>query len=104
MKLIIVDDEPLVLEHLQYLCGDIPGWDIAGAFTDPLQALRYIQEHPVELAVLDIQLSKMSGLDLLSRLRAVLPKLQAIFVTAYEEYSLAAWQENACGECCFYFW
>ena len=45
MKIILVDDEPLILEELEYLCGDVPGVEIVGSFTDPAAALETVNAY-----------------------------------------------------------
>ena len=96
MKIILVDDEPLVLEELRYLCDGLPGVELCGAFSDPARVLAYGQAHPVDFAFLDIQMPGMTGLELLKRLRVYHQDLQAAFVTAYDQYALEAYREDAC--------
>ena len=57
----------------------------------------YCQKHPVNVAFLDIEIGKSSGLDLCRRLTEILPMLNVIFLTAYAKYSLDAWETQACG-------
>lgn len=97
MNILLVDDEPLVLEELKYLCRGIDGATVRAAFTDPAQALDFAAHEPVDIAFLDIRLPGLSGLQLLRQLRLIHPTLQAVFVTAYEEYAMDAWREEACG-------
>lgn len=97
MKIILVDDEPPVLEKLQYLCATLPGIEAVGAFTDPAQALACVRQQAVDFAFLDISMPGMSGLELLRALRQVQPNLQAAFVTAHDQYALDAFRADACG-------
>lgn len=96
MKIILVDDEPLILEELEYLCGDVPGVEIVGSFTDPAAALECVKHKAVDFAFLDISMHGMSGLELLHALHGVQQNLQAAFVTAYDQYALEAYREDAC--------
>lgn len=57
MKIILVDDEPLILEELEYLCGDVPGVEIVGSFTDPAAALECVKHKAVDFAFLDSWIS-----------------------------------------------
>ena len=65
MKIILVDDEYLILDELEYCCSQIEGVEVCGAFEEAQEALAYIQEHEVDFAFLDIQMPGMTGLELL---------------------------------------
>ena len=95
--ILVVDDEKTVLEgSLRVLAEVLPGTEIVG-FTKPSEAILYCKKHPVNVAFLDIEIGKSSGLDLCRRLTEILPMLNVIFLTAYAKYSLDAWETQACG-------
>lgn len=96
MRIIFVDDEPLILEELEYLCKDKEDLHICGSFTNPEDALNYIQKNRVDFAFLDISMPKMTGLELLEKMRGIQKNMQAAFVTAYDQYALEAFQKDAC--------
>lgn len=58
------------------------GHEVAG-FTDEEEALRYVREHRVDLAVLDIKLGKMNGLEVLAELKRIDPAIRAVMLTGY---------------------
>jgi len=90
MKVILVDDEPLSLNLFKIECGNMPGFDVAGFFDNPADALAYARENPVDFALLDIDMPEMSGIELANRLRALRPGMVIIFVTAHPEYAADA--------------
>jgi len=53
------------------------------AFTEEQQALEHARAHPVDLAILDIRLLKMSGVEVLEELRSISPATRAIMLTGY---------------------
>jgi DNA-binding NtrC family response regulator len=53
------------------------------AFTEEESALEYVRDHEVDLAILDIKLKKMSGVDVLASLRKIRPQAKAIMLTGY---------------------
>lgn len=55
-------------------------------FSNPKVALEYAKKEPVDLAILDIAMPEMNGVDLLKELRAIQPQMLIVFVTAYNEY------------------
>lgn len=96
MKIILVDDEALILDELEYLCEKIEGIEIVGSFQVPADAVEYVRNNPVEFAFLDIQMPGITGLKLLKKLREYQKNLQAAFVTAYDQYALEAYRNDAC--------
>lgn len=96
MKIMIVDDELLILEELSYLCANLPDVQVCGAFCNPAEALEYASCHLVDFAFLDIRMPGITGLELLEKLHGMQSNLQAAFVTAYDQYALDAYRKDAC--------
>ena len=95
MKIIIVDDERLGVRQFQMEAESVIGTEIAGAFTNPEEALEYARENPVEAAFLDIEMPVMNGLVLAQKLREIIPGIVIIFVTGYEQYAMDAFRIKA---------
>ena len=95
MKIILIDDEPLILEELSYLCEKHKDIEICGKFVNPKQALQYVAGHPVDFAFCDIRMPGITGLELLDQMHKEKPDLQAAFVTAYDQYAFDAYQLDA---------
>ena len=94
---ILVDNEKIILTgSLPVLERALPGASISG-FTKPSEALEFASHTPVDLAFLDIEMGKKSGLALCSELQEINPRTNVIFLTAYEGYSLDAWSTGASG-------
>jgi DNA-binding NtrC family response regulator len=53
------------------------------AFTDEEPALTFIAERSVDLAIIDIKLKKMSGIEVLARIRQIAPRLRTLILTGY---------------------
>lgn len=58
------------------------GYEVT-AFTEEAEALDYAGRHPVDLAILDIRLKTMSGMDVLARMKQIRPSIHAIILTGY---------------------
>lgn len=94
---IMVDDERIILAGgVPVLKKAIPGAEIV-TFTSPAEAVAFAGENHVALAFLDIEMGRVSGLDVCRELLAISPHTNVIFLTAYREYSLDAWATGACG-------
>lgn len=95
MRIISVDDERLALRQFAMEIEDISGIELAGSFTNPLDALKFIRETPVDAAFLDIEMPELNGIVLAERMREILPDLVIIFITGYEQYTLEALKVKA---------
>ncbi len=86
MKTIIVDDEPEMLNNFRKLSQGIESLNMVGEFQYPVDALDYALTHPVDLALLDIAMPCMTGLNLAERLRENNPQVLIAFLTASEKH------------------
>lgn len=89
MKCIIVDDEPLAIEILESYVGKVEQLALEGSFRNAVSAFTFLQQHPVDLIFLDIQMPKLSGIDFLKTLKHP-PKV--IFTTAFRDYALEGFE------------
>ncbi|MCR5747780.1 MAG: helix-turn-helix domain-containing protein [Lachnospiraceae bacterium] len=96
-NVILLDDTKITLTGgLPVLEEVLPNANVIG-FTKPSEAIEYAKAHQVSLAFLDIELGNSSGLDICAALLKINPRINVIFVTAYSDYSLDAWNTGACG-------
>ena len=90
MRIMAVDDERLALRQFASEAEELPGVELAGMFSNPLEALETFREDPVEAVFLDIEMPEMNGLVLAERLREISPDVVVVFITGYEQYALDA--------------
>ncbi len=96
-NVLLVDDSPIALEGgLPVLREALPGANVVG-LASPAEAVRYSKSNPVALALLDIKIGRTNGLDLCQELLHIRPNANIAYITAYPEYSLDAWNTDACG-------
>lgn len=96
-NIILVDDRKLILKSgLPVLEEVLPNAKLAG-FTDADEAIKFAKANRVALAFLDIELRDTSGIELCRKLLDVNPHTNVVFLTAYSEYSLDAWNTGAIG-------
>ena len=97
MKIMCVDDEPLMLQMLEMAVREAkPDADIEG-FDEPEDLLDAAKESGCDVAFLDIHMSGMTGVELAKELKAVNPKMNIIFVTGFSEYAGDAMRLRASG-------
>ncbi|HTV87652.1 MAG TPA: response regulator transcription factor [Stellaceae bacterium] len=83
MKILIVDDHPIVRAGLHRLLGVEPQWEIAEAASGQEAVAAFREESP-QLVILDLNLPGISGLELLGRLRIANPKVPILVVSMYD--------------------
>ena len=86
MKTIIVDDEPILIRSFLRLSEGIDELTLVGKFESPFDALEFARTNEVELAILDIAMPGMNGIDLALELRKLYPNILIVFITAFDEY------------------
>jgi two-component system LytT family response regulator len=92
IKVILVDDEPLAISVLQGYLKSFPEFDIVATCQNGFEALKAIQQHQPDLLFLDIQMPKITGLELLELLEN---PPAVIFTTAFDEFAIKAFEANA---------
>ena len=85
MNVIIVEDDPMVAQlNAQYL-AQLEGVTVTGRFSNGADALAYLKTNPVDLAVMDVYMPTMSGLELLRAIRGAGIQTAVIMITAATE-------------------
>src|SRR5574344_1059139 len=86
---IIIEDEPLAAEKLQGFINQVPYLIIEGHFENAIDGLQYIKSNHIDLVFLDIQMDKLTGIQMLEILN---PKPYIIITTAYPQYALKGYE------------
>ena len=97
MKAVCVDDEELVLFRTVSLVKKTKKFDEIASFTDALEALDFLDDEKVDLALLDIDMPGMKGIDLAANMKKKCPDIKVIFLTGYSEYAVDAYAMHASG-------
>lgn len=92
MKLLIADDEPPALVKLRRFLADIADVEVVAEASDGAEALQLTRAVPADAILLDIQMPLMSGLEVAA---SVPDGLRVVFVTAYDEHAVRAFELNA---------
>lgn len=97
MRAIAVDDEKLGLGRIVRLLKGSEYFSCVKGYTKPEEAIKYFEEDNADIAFLDIEMPEMNGLQLSETLMERNPRLEVVFVTAYDKYALQAFEINAIG-------
>ena len=92
LRCFVVDDEPLAVKMLENFIERTPFLELAGSFTDPVQALSEIRTQAPQLVFLDIQMPDLSGMELS---RMIPDGTRIIFTTAFKQYAFESYEVSA---------
>lgn len=95
MNVYVIEDEMLARQELIYLLEDIGGVEVIGEAEDIHQALWDINEKLPDAVFLDIELEGGNGLELARQFSNMKKRPMIVFVTAYDEYALTAFELDA---------
>src|ERR1700744_1369940 len=96
LKALIIDDEPLARQELQYLLEHAGGVEVLAQGTNGIEAVELIRTHRPDVVFLDVQLPGLDGLAVLKKLLArKVPMPQVVFATAFNQYAVKAFEVNA---------
>jgi two-component system LytT family response regulator/two-component system response regulator LytT len=95
---LIIDDEPLARQELQYLLDDAGGVTVLAHGTNGIEAVDLIRNHKPDVIFLDVRMPGLDGFAVLKKVlgagrRGALP--QVVFATAFDQYAVKAFEVNA---------
>jgi DNA-binding NarL/FixJ family response regulator len=85
IRVALADDHPVVLAGVKALLQSAPGFEVVGEAVTGTAALAMICEHEPDVAVLDISMPDLNGLDLADRLALLCPEVKLLALTVHED-------------------
>lgn len=95
MRILIVEDEVKTRQEIEYYVNRHPQVGLVVSCSNAFEALQQAEQTGFDIALLDIDLPVMNGLELAEKLLSRNVKLQVAFVTAYNHYAAEAFEVNA---------
>ncbi|XXJ21121.1 LytR/AlgR family response regulator transcription factor [Desulfovibrio caledoniensis] len=95
IRTILVDDEPPARDELNYLLSSHGDIDVVGTVGNAADAVKSIAAKRPDLVFLDIQMPGRDGFSVLQEVMAMDGQPLVVFVTAYDDYAIRAFEENA---------
>src|SRR5688572_23218562 len=91
-KILIIDDEPLARSLVKEYLQDREGIEVVGECDNGFEAIKSVMKFKPDLLVLDVQMPKINGFEMLEVLE---DRPDVIFATAFDEYAIKAFEQNA---------
>ncbi|HWV29403.1 MAG TPA: response regulator transcription factor [Dyadobacter sp.] len=85
VRILIVDDHPLVLEGLKSLLADVEEVQVVGTATNAIDAIAFLKNNEVDIAFLDINLPDISGIDLCKKVKDQFPEVKTLALSTFNE-------------------
>jgi two-component system response regulator LytT len=95
LRAVLVDDEQLARDELGYLLGQVGGVEVIGQAGNGVEALTTIERLQPDVVFLDIQMPGLTGFEVARRLLEKQAATHIIFVTAYDQHAIEAFEVNA---------
>jgi two-component system response regulator LytT len=95
LRALVVDDEPLAREEICYLLEEMGGVAVVAQAGNGPDAVEAVNEHEPDLVFLDVQMPGLTGFEVARRLVASGPPVAIVFVTAYDQHAIEAFEVNA---------
>ena len=95
LRAVVVDDEPLAREEICYLLDEMGGVAVVAQAGNGPDAVEAVNEHEPDLVFLDVQMPGLTGFEVAKRLVAAGPPVAIVFVTAYDQHAIEAFEVNA---------
>ena len=97
MRVLCVDDALPIMEDTVSMCKKLPQVTEVTGFFRPREAAQWLETHPVDLALLDIDMPEISGLMLAELVKRKNPDAAVVFLTAFPQYAVQAFKLRASG-------
>lgn len=92
IRCVLIDDEPPALSILAEYVGKTDFLELTASFTNAVKAFEFVNQQPVDLLFIDIQMPDMTGVEFVSKLRN---KPMIVFTTAFSQYAIDGFKADA---------
>jgi two-component system nitrate/nitrite response regulator NarL len=87
ISVLIVDDHPMVLEGMRALLSNFNYITVAGTASNAFEAMDKLKANPVDIAIVDINLPEVSGIELTAKIKKEFPTVKVLAMSTFKERS-----------------
>ncbi|MEH7527259.1 LytR/AlgR family response regulator transcription factor, partial [Priestia megaterium] len=95
MKVLIADDDVTSRKLLRYFIGSLSKYKIVGEAANGEELIHYVTKEKPDLALVDIGMPLLNGMEAVKACKELFPTLQVIFITGHDDYALEAFNVKA---------
>ena len=85
ITVLIADDHPIVRQGMEMLLAVQETIDVVGVVENGAEAVNFIQEQPVDVVLMDLNMPELNGIDATSQIRTLSPSTQVVVLTSHHE-------------------
>jgi len=89
IKIIVAEDEPAAMHYMLTLLKKHENIEVTATVEDGIEALEALKSHPADILITDIQMPRLSGIELAKRVRAEYPDMLTLIVSGYSDFEFA---------------
>lgn len=87
IKVLVVDDHPMVLEGMRSMLSQISFVELTGVAADAFEAIEKIKQHPPQIVLTDINMPEVSGIELTEKIKKEFPEVKVVAMSTFRERS-----------------
>ncbi len=85
IRIVLADDHDLMRQGTRHILDQYPGMEVVGEAEDGQQALNLIEDLQPDVAILDIRMPRLNGIEVVRRMKTLSPQTAALILTAYDD-------------------
>jgi DNA-binding NarL/FixJ family response regulator len=83
IRIVIVDDHQLFLDGLSFALSKMEEMEILSVFNNPVDAIKYLKNHEVDLLISDISMPQMNGIEFIKKAKQLIPHVKTLVVSMF---------------------
>ncbi len=84
-RILLVDDHQIISDSLSLLFGTMEGIEIVGCLNDSRQVMNFLEIHPVDMLVTDLNMPHLDGIELTVLVREAYPEMKVLMLTVKDD-------------------
>ncbi len=88
-SIILVDDHQMIMDGLERIIQELPGFEVLASYHNPIEALEKVPLLKPDILIADLEMPQMNGLEMVGLLKRSTPQLTTLLLTMHLDYTMA---------------